>query len=324
MSLLKSKIAFHRSMATLLDAGVPIVRALRQKHPGAIGKVTHRLADAIEGGDSLHEGMLEHPRVFTGLETQLVAVGERTGRLDALFLALAEWFELRQRFNRTIISGLVYPALLYHVAATLIPGISFFLGNCVISDVIQRILLANTAPYLAILAFLIVRRILGPAIGAACAGAVLHVPVLGPTIRKLNYARFFRAYALSLDAGVSMAPAIELSASTCGNPNLRRRFAGIAHAMQSEGMTFTEAFAGAGLHHSDPMALSMLQTGEESGRTDAMATRIADLYAEEVAESAARFAKVAPTVVYMAIAMYIGHTVISFWSQLISQTTRLQ
>lgn len=324
MGLLKHRIHFYHTLATLEDAGVPRVRALQQHFPAPFGRVARDMSRTIQSaGVPLGQAMAGFPKVFSPFERNLVIVGERTGRLELIYRSLAEWFQLVQSSRAQVISALIYPIILYHVAAVLIPGIGVVTGQATLDAGLRRMLVLLGMPYAVLFFMTFIRPRLfrsGLPLPALTSALVLAIPVVGTLVRKLNYARFFQALSISLQSGLGMPEAVKLSADSCTNAHLRTRLQRVAQSVSTDGCTFTAAFK---VHlrreAGNSLIITMMETGELSGAPDDMAVRIARVYGEESEQSIKRLTTVAPILVYLGIAMYIGLQVVKFYKNMAEQ-----
>ncbi|OGV74600.1 MAG: hypothetical protein A3K19_05830 [Lentisphaerae bacterium RIFOXYB12_FULL_65_16] len=328
MGQLKARCEFYRSLAMMEGAGVPRGQALQQRHMGVFRRVGRRMGELISSrGITVSEAMSTFPRLFAPFERNLVAVGEQTGRLEVVFSSLADWFDLLQRLRSHLISGLMYPAMQYHAAAVLIPLISMLTGDASLPQAIATILVLLGVPYVLGFLVFVVRPALvppGTAWPAAVERGILFVPVLGGVIRKMDYTRFFHAYALSLQAGLKVADAVRVSALGCKNAFLRGRFLRVADIVHEQGCSFTEAYVpllSGGEKGS--VAVVLMETGEVAGSPDDMAARIARVYGDEAQTALERAAKVLPVLVYLAIALYIALQIVRFWGRIYGEVNSL-
>ncbi len=326
MNLLKAKSQFYYSLSTLVDAGVITVRALRQNYPPPFRRIARKMADRIEHGEGdLDRLMEEWPRVFSPMETHLVAVGQQTGRLDTVYAALAEWFDLLARLRSEVISRLMYPAFMYCAASVLIPFIQVFLGKTTPGAALMHAALALGLPVAVYFLLTSGRRLRGPGRNAGVLDLlILQIPLVGSTSRKLNYARFFRAYALALNAGVRVPEAIRLSADTCTNGVLAARFREMADTVETEGCPFVEAFRlhSGSLGHDD-LVTTILETGEEAGNVVETAQRMARIYWEEAEQAMQRAAVIVPLLIYLALVVYMAYMILNLWGVLMGATSGL-
>ncbi len=320
--LTKKRIQFYHTLATLEEAGVSRLQALRQRFPPPFGGAAKILSRNLRvEGLTLSESMRALPRLFSGMEQSLVAVGERTGSLDLVFRSLSEWFELLANLRSTLVSGLIYPAMTYHFAALAIPFIRVF------TDGIPPLRAAAQAGLFLALpwAALILSRTVGRMFHTdLLAGLVLRTPLVGSLVYRLDCTRFFHAYGLSLRAGAHTIQAIDLSAECCVNAVMRKRFHRIGELLQSEGIPFTEAFTAAlPAARQSGIILSIMRTGEQTGRTDDSATRIARLFQEETQTVLKRIATILPTLVYLILAGFIAVQIFRFYGKLLAPIQEL-
>ena len=322
MAALKHRIAFYNTLATLEEAGVPPLRALQQRFPGAFRQGAHGLLAAVKQGQTISQAMARDPALFSTLETSLVQVGEATGRRDVVYTALRDWFQLVSRLRARVISAMLYPAFVYHAAALLLALISIFAEGASLEKAGAQSVTMLAAPWVC---WLLVRA-LAPwlAVTPGIGRVLLAVPVLGGLLFRLDCTRFFTALSLCLRAGVGMAAAVEVAAATCRNTALRQRFASTARVMATEGCTFTVA-----LEHQllaldrDTMIMELMRTGEETGKTDEAAERIAGVCREEAEARLNQVAVLAPNLAYLCLAAYLGFKIVSFYGGYVRQINEL-
>ena len=317
MGSLKHRIQFYHTLATLEEAGVPRVRALGQSMPGIFKRAAQDLSQALANGASLSEAMALDPRIFSVFEKNLVAVGEQTGRLDLVFRSLGDWFQLVHTLRARVISGLIYPVLVYHAAGILIAVISVFVDNISPAAAVLRAGLWIACPW----ALFFLLSGLGPRLfrGGLMDALLLQIPIVGSLSYKLNGTRFFFALSLCLKAGIKITDAIRLAAGGCTNAWLARRYQRIVDTMIGAGCTFTEAFERClTARDRNSMILELMRTGEQSGRIDEAAERIANTCREEAEILLTRLAAILPTLVYLVIAAYIGYKIITFYAKLLA------
>jgi len=321
-SLLRKRIQFYHTLGTMEEAGVSRVQALQQHHLPPFGRAGRILADNLQAeGLTLSEAMRRMPRLFSAMECALVAVGEQTGGVDLVFRSLAQWFQVLEKLRATIISGLIYPALTYHFAAVAIPFISMFTDNVSLARAATRAACLLALPW----AVLLVARICAGFFRTDLIGAMLvHMPFIGTFIYRLDCTRFFHAYALSLQAGSGILQAMNLSADCCVNSTMRKWFHQAGSLVQSEGITFTEAFTAVmPASHKNAIILTLMQTGEQTGKSDESAARIARVFQEETETILQRIATILPTLVYLALALYIALQIFKFYGKLLAPMKEL-
>ena len=328
MSQIGKRAQFYHNLATLEGAGVPRVQALKTRHQPPFSRIAAEIAEAIsEQGITLSQAMAAHPHIFSRLEQTMVHVAERTGTMESVLRSLAEWYELVGRLRSRIISGLIYPLLLFHFAALAIPAIQCIMGTLSVDGAVKTVGWVLGMPYALCFFFFVLRPKLFPQglpLSDFAGWLLLQLPLLGTIIYKVNNTRFFRALALALKAGMGTVDAVRLGAETCTNPWLRSRYRSMAREIEQSGCTFTEAFqARLTARDRNSIILAMMQTGELSGTPDQMATRIAARYEEESEEALRRAAAVIPVLIYIGIMVWIGTMIISFYAGYFQQVREL-
>lgn len=311
-------------MASMLEAGVSIIKALKNKHPYPLNAVSARIAARIEReGGAMSEFMPEFPHVFSLLECKLVAIGEASGRLDAVFRSLAETLEFRKKIKADIISGLAYPAFVYHAAALLLPFISFLLKGGGVFLLVLKVILFLLPPYLLFFLWKF-KNLANIELPGWISSFFLSAPIIGKIMRKTDYARFYRAYGIALEVGMAAPQAVALSAGGCANPVIREIFLNTAAKMEAERCSFCEAYADfIYAADTDCPEISMMESGEISGKADDAAKHLATMYQSEAEEAIKGLAKVVPKLIYIAIVIYLAISIVSFFTVLFKKTGAL-
>ncbi|MBT3380021.1 MAG: hypothetical protein HN742_28980 [Lentisphaerae bacterium] len=327
MASLKRRSQFYGNLATLEDAGLPRIRALKQGHPEPFGQIAAELAETIAvEGLPMSEAMRGQPRLFSTMECSLVEVGERTGNAELVFRSLADWFELLRTLRGQMITGLIYPFLQYHVAAILLPLISYFAGSITgepitIFQAVCRCALLLGVPYAILFLLFVVRPRLFPTglpLPPWVSACVLEIPLIGGLSKKLDNTRFFRALALSWRSGLGTVEAVALAADSCGNSWTRGRFHRVSEQIAEEGCTFVEAYRSQFTpREQNAMVVSMLETGEMSGASDEMAERVARVCGEEAEQTLKRVSTIVPLIFYFLMAGYIAYQIIMFYKRIV-------
>lgn len=315
MSQASRRAQFYRSLATMEDAGLPRLRALRQRFSPPFSGAARRLTDAMEAeGLTLSEAMTGLPRTFSTFERNLIAIGEATGRLDSVFAALADWYALQHRSRSRLIGRLLYPAVVYHVAALLVPLIGVFTGQGTVAQAVLRALVLLALPWGALL----LARIMCGLWASAFDALLLVIPIVGSLSHRMNYSRFFEALGMALHAGIPFPAAVTLSADTCTNTHIGGKLRSVADIMQHDGIAFTEALAPmmSGRERRSVIP-EIMQTGELSGTADDSATRVAAIYRDELEQQLNRLTTIIPILLYLVLAVYIGVQVVSAYSRLL-------
>lgn len=289
-----------RNIATLLSAGVPLDRALglTAEHAGHIGlaDAVRRARRAVQGGASLAESLEREHAHFGSLVVAMVAAGEASGALDAVFARLADHLEEVNELRSQVTAALLYPALMATVASIgvvvllvfVIPRFAAILGDVGTALPLTTRLLVGASTVVAKgwWIWLLLAAGLSYAAGTALQNAEtrrrwhaarLRWPLAGDLELKYATARFTRTLGLLLHSGVPILNALRIARASLRNVSLGE---GVDRAAVTvaEGGALAPALAGT----LPPLALQMLAVGEEGGRVEEMCLRIADAYEGEV------------------------------------------
>jgi general secretion pathway protein F len=327
----KDVLFFTQEMSTLLNAGVPLDRALgitaELTEKGNFKSIVLDVMRVLKGGKSFAESLGTHPQHFSDLYVNMVRAGEASGSLGTIFERLAEFERTRDDLRGYIVSSLIYPALLTLVGI----GSIFILLDFVVprfaaifSDPRMKIptptlLLMQTSEYVrayslpafAVLVVLILgfQAYIRTAAGALWWDSVrLKTPLLGDALRKAETARFARAMATLIAASVPLVQSIGIARGILNN----RRIAGSLEQV-SQGVKRGEGIAGplgrAGQF--PPLASHLLAVGEETGNLDAMFQRMADIYDAETRTAIRRFTSLFEPLIILVMGILVGSLILS-------------
>jgi type IV pilus assembly protein PilC len=296
-------VIFTRLFATMIDAGLPIVQCLdilsSQAENKRFGKVLQQVKLSVEGGLTLSDALRKHPKIFDQLFVNLVAAGEAGGILDSILNRLSTFMEKNMKLKRRVKGAMTYPISVLGIAGIVVTvlltkvvpvfekmfkdfgggklpkptQIVIDLSNGMITY-LPYILTTLTALFFGM------KMILKTHKGRlAFDGTLLKLPTLGPVLRKVVVARFTRTMGTLLGSGVPILDAMEIVAKTAGNTVVQQ---GIMYvrARISEGKDLATPLMETGLM--PPMVVQMIAVGEQTGALDAMLSKIADFYEEEV------------------------------------------
>jgi type II secretory pathway component PulF len=289
-----------RTVATLLDAGAPLDRALGvaqgQASHDDVQRGAQALRAAVQGGMSLAEAMRLQPTLFDALHVGVVRAGESAGALDSALTTLAGYLEEDAALRAQLTSALIYPMLMASVATLgtlvlllfVVPRFSTLLadlGGTMPTSTRVLIMLGSIVTHgwwiiaLAISAMVIgIRTMLAaPATALAWHGRRLTLPVTGALERSMATARFTRALGLMLAGGLPLLPALRLARTGVTNRAMAADLERVSQDV-ARGQRLGASLAGV----LSPMAVQLLAVGEESGRLDTLCLRAATQHDEEV------------------------------------------
>lgn len=348
---------FTRQLATLVDAGLPLLRGLRvlerQERNPTLKRIVGDLAASIEGGSTFSEGLAQHPKVFNRLFVNMVKAGELGGVLEVVLNRLSEFMEKAQKIKGKVVAAMFYPAAVLVVATAIlailmivvVPKFKAIFADMLegaampaftnlilgISDTIKdnTILEVSWPPYYVpgqviwgIVAVLIVFKIfVRTRFGRRVWDRVLlSFPVLGPVIKMVAIARFTRTLGTLVSSGVPILQALTIVKETSGNVIIGNAV-GAVHESVKEGETITAPLETSNVF--PPMVISMIDVGEQTGALPEMLMKIADNYEDEVDNSVAAMTSLLEPIMIVFLAVIVGSIVIALFLPLITMIDKL-
>jgi type IV pilus assembly protein PilC len=299
---MKELTQFTRQFATLMDAGLPIVRSLdilqSQLRPGLLKNTIGQVREDVEGGSSLSEALARHPRVFDRLYVNMVRAGEAGGVLDTILTRLADFREKSLKLRQQVIRALIYPiavtviatAILIVIFTVVIPQFTAMfeeLGTELPGLTLVLIGIAKwirhwwfLIPLLPVGVYVLYKLIgLSPQGRYALDKIKLHVPVFGLIVKKSSISRFCRTLGTLIASGVPILEALSIIKGATGNAVIASAVADV-HTSIREGDTIAEPLKHSGVF--DDIVVNMIDVGEETGELDKMLMKVADNYDNEV------------------------------------------
>lgn len=334
---------FTRQLATLIGAGLPLVRSLNilrdQMKQGTFRNVIDNLSQQVEAGGTFSDSLLKHPTIFSKLFVNTVKAGEAGGVLEVVLTRLAEFNEKAERLRSRIRTALVYPILVIAIAVTVLVFLIIFvipkfmelykeIGSSLPLPTLILLKLSNFLQYrwmigvLFIVGMVIVYKFLTkiPAIRYLVDRIKLRLPVLGVLIQKVSIARFSRTLGTLISSGVPILQALMITKDTAGNDVIARSL-GKVHDSIREG----ESIAGPlGKTRIFPlMVVNMINVGEETGALDQMLNKIADTFDDEVDATVSALTSLLEPILIVFMGLIVGAIVISMFLPLVKLLTTL-
>jgi len=326
-------VIFSRQLATMIDAGIPLVQALgilsEQIESKALKAVVSQVRQDIEGGMSFCDALAKHPDVFSDLFINMTKAGEASGMLDEILDRLATYLEKTASLTRKVQSSLVYPAVVVSMAA-LITG--FLLVKVVptfkgIFDVLggdlpvpTRVLIAmsdllkkNILYTIGVLIFgsFFFKKFVSTDKGRRFVDArMLTIPVVGMLFRKVAVAKFSRTFSTLVKSGVSVLNALDIVAKTAGNKVVEDAVLNCRIAVR-EGEPISKPLSKSGVF--PPMVCRMIGVGEQTGQLEKMLTKIADFYDEQVDATVSGLTSMIEPLVIAFLGVVVGGIVIALF-----------
>jgi type IV pilus assembly protein PilC len=330
----KDLSVFTRQMATMIDAGLPLVQCLdilgSQTPNKAFGRILTGVKGAVEQGATFSDALKKYPKVFDDLYVNLVAAGETGGILDTILSRLATYIEKAVKLKSQLKSAMYYPIGILVVAVGVIvvmltkviptfEKLYHDMGNAELPGATQVVINISHAFldrwYIfagilvgAIVAFSSARR---TERGHEITDAMfLRIPVVGPVLRKIVVARFTRTLGTLLASGVPILDALEICAKTAGNRIVQAAILR-AKAKISEGHDMAGPLAESKVF--PPMVVQMIGVGEQTGAMDQMLQKIADFYEEEVDTAVSGLTSLIEPVMMAFLGVVVGGLIIAMY-----------
>ncbi|MFQ3224263.1 MAG: type IV pilus assembly protein PilC [Lentimonas sp.] len=326
---------FTRQLATLLQAGLPLLRALevmiRQEKNLRFKVSLEQIADQVKSGNTFSDGLLQHPKVFDRLYVNMIKAGEAGGVLDVVLSRLAGFMEKAQRTKKKVKSAMVYPIVVVGVAVSivvllmvvvvpkfqtifddmldgaalpgptqLVVGISNFLKENIIISMGLIVALVFAVKFL-------LRTEIGSKGFNWCA---INFPKIGDLVTKVNIARITRTFGTLLSSGVPILQAITITKDITGNVFYTNALTRIHDAVR-DGESLSAPMARESVF--PDMVTSMVDVGEETGELSDMLNRVADNYDEDVDNAVAGITSIIEPVMIVFLAVVVGFIVIALF-----------
>jgi len=325
---------FTRQLATMIDAGLPLVQCLEilstQTDNKSFGKILNNVKITVESGATFSESLAKHPKVFDELYVNLIAAGEVGGILDTILARLSTYIEKAEKLRRQIKSAMVYPIAVLCVAILVVivmltkvipvfenmykefKGAKLPAPTKFVID-LSNGFLANWYWFfgisiaVAVLFTAAIRTERGKHIWHA---TLLRIPIIGPVLRKVVVARFTRTLGTLLSSGVPILDALEICAKTAGNVVVQ---SAIMYAREkiSEGKDLAGPLAETKVF--PPMVVQMIGVGEQTGAMDQMLQKIADFYEDEVDIAVAGLTSLMEPLMMVVIGGVVGGLVVAMY-----------
>ncbi|MBI4391369.1 MAG: type II secretion system F family protein [candidate division NC10 bacterium] len=329
----KDIAVFTRQFATMIDAGLPLVQCLEilasQQPNKVFRKALQDIRTDVEGGATFASALKRQPKTFSQLYTNMVEAGEAGGILDTILNRLAAYIEKAISLKRRIKSAMIYPAVIVTVAVTVVVFLlifviptfkSMFEGFGATLPLPTQIVMEASRimrTYWYIFFGSVAVAIVGlryyyktPNGRKVVDSLLLKAPVFGDLIRKVAVAKFTRTLGTLISSGVAILDGLEITARTAGNKVVEEAVMK-TRASIAEGKTIAEPLKASGVF--PPMVVSMIAVGEQTGALDAMLSKIADFYDEEVDVAVANLTSLLEPLLMVFLGVVIGGVVIAMY-----------
>jgi type IV pilus assembly protein PilC len=339
----KDLAIFTRQFSVMIDAGLPLVQCLEilgsQQQNKTFAKVLQQTRMDVEGGASLADAMRKHPKAFDDLFTNMIAAGEAGGILDTILKRLATYIEKSVKLKAQVKGAMVYPISVLSIAAIVIAVIlwkviptfaSMFAGLGAELPLPTRFVIALSQWFVRLLPFLVIggillvvafRRYYATYGGRRVVDRiVLKAPIFGTLMQKIAVARFCRTLATLISSGVPILDGLEITARTSGNAIIEDAIMFVRKGVES-GLTLAQPLKDTGAF--PPMVVQMIGVGEQTGALDAMLSKIADFYEEEVDQAVANLLTMLEPIMILFLGISVGGIIIAMYLPLFDLISKL-
>ncbi len=327
-------ILFTRQLATFVNAGVPMSRALstiaEETGSPLFKRVILAVLDDLERGQNLSEALAKHPRVFPALYIDLIRVAELTGNLEGTLKELAGYLRRDLNTVRRVRTAMIYPAVIMVVAAVVVLILVFFALPAFVRifaefkvqlplptriligivDFIQKWVLVIGVTLITVSAAIVVT--LRTERGRYAKDVIaLRLPILSPIVVSAILNRFARTLSMVLKAGVPLGQTFDAVIAATGNRVFQRGLVKV-----KEQMTSGEGFAGPLVRTRlfPPMMTQMVRVGEETGTLDVYLEQAAEFYEEELEYRIRAMTSLIEPAMTVAVGVVVGFIAVSLIS----------
>src|SRR5277367_3828680 len=340
----KELAIFTRQFSVMIDAGLPLVQCLEilagQQDNKTFQKMLNSVRASVEGGATLSVSMKQHDKVFDALYYNMVEAGETGGILDTILQRLAQYIEKNVKLKRAVKSAMIYPVAVLTIAAGVIILLlwkvvpifaTLFAGLGVSLPLPTKIVIGLSnmvGSYFGLLA-LVFLGMCGfglklwygtPAGRYALDTVILRIPVIGILMRKIAVARFTRTLGTLISSGVPILEGLDITAKTAGNAVVEKSLFSVRKSLE-EGKSLTEPLKECDVFPG--MVTQMIAVGEQTGAMDAMLSKIADFYEEEVDAAVKDLLTALEPIMIVFLGLVVGGVVISMYLPLFTLIGKL-
>ncbi|MBW7956690.1 MAG: type II secretion system F family protein [Deltaproteobacteria bacterium] len=329
----KDIVIFSRQFATMIDAGLPLVQCLDilagQQENQEFKKILLDVKSSVEGGSTFADALRKHPKVFDDLYVNLIAAGEVGGILDTILNRLSGFMEKSEKLKGKIKGAMTYPVAVIVIACLVVAGLLLWvvpIFDDMFADFGQALpaptqLVVNMSNALKSSWYIIIGVLVGTIIGLnrlykttkgrrVMDQVFLKAPVIGDLIRKTAVARFTRTLGTMLSSGVPILESLEIVSKTAGNVIIEEAVVK-ARTSLSQGKTLAEPLSETKVFPG--MVTQMIAVGESTGALDAMLSKIADFYEEEVDQAVEALTSLIEPMLMAFLGIVVGGLVIALY-----------
>lgn len=322
-----------RQLATMIDAGLPIVQCLdilgQQSESKLLCKTVTTVKKDVEGGSTLADALRKHPKIFDDLYVNMVEAGEAGGILNTILNRIALFIEKANRLKKKVKGAMIYPCAIVGVAVIVVAVLMIFvipvfaelygsMGKALPLPTQICIDISNWfVSYWYVLAAAVTGAIMGisfyyktPHGRMNIDRLLLRMPIIGDLLRKVAVARFSQNMALLLSSGVPILDGLAITGKTAGNKVVEKAILE-SRVSISQGKTVAEPLRDSKIF--PPLVCQMVAVGESTGGLDTMLKKVAELYEEEVDDAVANLTAMMEPMIMVVLGVILGGLVIAMY-----------
>jgi type IV pilus assembly protein PilC len=322
-----------RQLATMIDAGLPLVQCLdilaQQQEKKVFKKTLHQIREDVESGATFSAALKKHPKVFNNLYTNMVEAGEAGGILDTILNRLAAYIEKAMALKKRVKTAMFYPSTIVTVAVVVVIFLLIYViptfqqlfqgfgATLPLPTVIVLEASRFVREYLLVMIAIVIALVVGlrlyyqtPGGKRTIDGLLLRLPIFGSLIRKVAVAKFTRTLGTLVSSGVAILDGLDITARTAGNKVVEEAVL-MARTTIAQGKTIAEPLQSSGVF--PLMVTQMISVGEQTGALDRMLNKIADFFDEEVDSAVAGLTSLLEPLLVIFLGVIIGGVVIAMY-----------
>ncbi len=330
----KDIVILTRQLATMIDAGLPLVQCLdilgSQTENKALGKIVGQVRSDVESGSTFADALKKHTKVFDNLYVNMVAAGEAGGILDTILQRLASYMEKFAKIKGQIKSAMIYPSVILFVAVSVVALLMVvvvpMLAN-MFADMGQalplptRIVIAVSnflkgwggliTLCVAIGFFVGLKQFRKTENGLRITdGIALKMPIVGSLIQRVSVAKFTRTLGTLMTSGVPILEGLLIVSRTAGNKVVEEAIIATRQSV-SEGKTLADPLGKSKVF--PQMVVQMIAVGEATGALDNMLNKIADFYDDEVDAAVATLTSMLEPMLMIFLGVTVGFVIVAMY-----------
>ena len=339
----KTLMIFTRQLATLIDAGLPLLRGLtvlgNQEPDPVLKRTISDLAESVQGGSTFSDSLITHPKIFNKLYVNMVKAGELGGVLEIVLNRLAEFQEKSQKIKGKVVSAMVYPLVVLVIAAAILTFLLIFIVpkfQQIFADALPGQPLPAVTQFVIgcshllvgqwyIIVGLIALGVFAYKFASSTPAGVffldriaLRIPIFGDLSTKTAISRFARTLGTLISSGVPILQALNITRDTAGNTVVANAINKI-HDSVKEGESVVGPMESSAIF--PPMVTSMVQVGEETGQLPDMLVKVADVYEAEVDNVVTGLTSILEPIMIVMLAVIVGTIVIALFMPMVGLIT---